>query len=107
MLIKGFGAKRANRLIEKLAETKSQREVAALLAGCENLSPNKLGAIFDTFGDKAADVIKHNPYRLNKVNGLSFTAVEKIAKKLGGNPCSPDRIEGGIIHTGHRTTGRH
>ncbi|GAG55503.1 unnamed protein product, partial [marine sediment metagenome] len=53
--------------------------------------------IYKTYGNKAIEKLKENPYRLvDDVFGIGFKIADRIAQNLGIESTSPTRIKAGI-----------
>ena len=60
------------------------------------VSINKIRKIVDTYGAKATEIVKTNPYNLFRVKGFGFQTVDQIAQKVHTPLNDPLRIEGAI-----------
>ncbi|WAS97608.1 SF1B family DNA helicase RecD2 [Nannocystis punicea] len=57
-------------------------------------------AISQRFGETALNVLRQHPYRLaREVRGIGFITADKIARALGVDLESDERIEAGLFHT--------
>lgn len=57
-------------------------------------------AIVQRFGETALNVLRQHPYRLaREVRGIGFITADKIARALGVDLESDERIEAGLFHT--------
>lgn len=55
--------------------------------------------ILETFPhQKAIDIIKQNPYKLTKVDGIGFLSADVMAKSLGFPESSPERAEAACVY---------
>ncbi len=97
--IKGFGAKRLERLTQSVAETKAVRDVMSIFAGVMDMPMSKAEMICKRFGKDAVDIIQNKPYNLIVIKGLGFKTVELIGKQFNGNPQDSMRIRGAIYYT--------
>lgn len=105
--IEGIGPKRAQTIKEaiehahgKSAKNKKHNEMvrsATIFFGSYGISGWILGTIIRKYGDKAVETIQENPYRLTEIEGIGFARADEIAKKMGVEPDSPNRIKAGII----------
>lgn len=105
--IEGIGPKRAQAIKEaiehahgKSAKNKKHNEMvrsATIFFGSYGISGWILGTIIRKYGDKAVETIQENPYRLTEIEGIGFARADEIAKKMGVEPDSPNRIKAGII----------
>ncbi len=56
--------------------------------------------LVESFGHKAVDILKENPYQLiRKIRGLGFISVDQIAENLGFRKDCHERIMAGILET--------
>lgn len=53
---------------------------------------------YDWYGDSTLDKIKNHPYQLCEVRGVSFNTVDDIAKRMGFDMLSFERIDAGFFH---------
>lgn len=94
--IEGLGKKRAETLHTSWNEHKALQEVFIFLHGY-GISRAYAKRILRTYGHTAMQTIKENPYKLAKdVNGIGFTHADSIAKNLGFQHDSIERIQSGI-----------
>jgi len=55
-------------------------------------------AIHERYGEAAMRMVRESPYRLARdVRGIGFATADRIARALGIDPNSPDRIEAGLV----------
>ena len=72
---------------------------AALLMHSIRLSERVSAAVYKRYGDDAEAILRENPYRLVEDNlGVSFSAADSIAQKLGFGLDSPQRLAAGVEH---------
>lgn len=56
-------------------------------------------AIHDRYGDEALGMLRERPYRLVKdVRGVGFATADRIARTLGLDSESEERLEAGVVH---------
>lgn len=93
-----MGAKSKQALVTGWRDTQSMREVLYFLQA-HNLSVNMSARLYKHYGTKAAEVIRLNPYQLAEdVWGVGFLKADEIARKLGFEPDSYERIKAGLAH---------
>ena len=85
--------------LEKIVSSFQKRQMMHILA--ELLTPYGISyptivRIHRKLGDKAADIIRDNPYSLCKVSGFSFIKADDIALKMGSSLDSDSRIAGAV-----------
>jgi len=74
-------------------------DVRALLATV-SLSATHIQRITKRYGDRTEHVLRTSPYRLtHEIEGISFVAVDMLARKLGRSKLDPHRIRAGIRET--------
>lgn len=93
--VKGISAKKADAIYEAYIEHKGLGEIVKMLAPL-GFSNNKINKIFEKFQDKAMDVIKSTPFELCKISGISFSAVDELAKQCGYPLDADDRCEAAL-----------
>lgn len=72
---------------------------AALLMHSIRLSERVSAAVYKRYGDDAEAILRENPYRLVEDNlGVTFSAADSIALKLGFGLNSPQRLAAGVEH---------
>lgn len=97
--VEGIGA----RTLEKIAghHAKHSGPMAQLEAQLLELDlPVHLaGAIFDRYGDDGINVLRKHPYRLaREVRGIGFATADRVARALGVEPDSAERLDAGVVH---------
>lgn len=96
--VPGVGDKRAEVIGDAWKAHKSVREVMVFLLA-QNISPNFAAKIYKTYGDRAVEVIRENPYRLAEdINLVGFQKADAIARAQGHASDSPFRVRAGLIH---------
>lgn len=64
-----------------------------------DLSPRLASVLARRYGEQAREMLEHQPYRLaREVHGIGFITADRIARALGIEMDSPERIEAGILH---------
>ena len=94
--VSGIGPKTAKKIHESYAE---QAELKDIMLWLESHGiPSTLGAkLFKVYGSLAIEIIEKNPYRLaDDVQGIGFVTADHIARNLGWEADSPDRLEAGL-----------
>ncbi len=79
---------------------KEQFGVRAVMMFCrEFFGPATAVKIYKRWGGSAVDMMKENPYVLcDEINGIGFEKADKVAKSLGLEGNSPQRVRSGIIY---------
>jgi exodeoxyribonuclease V alpha subunit len=56
-------------------------------------------AIFDRYGEDGINVLRKHPYRLaREVRGIGFATADRVARALGIEPDSAERLDAGLVH---------
>lgn len=96
--VKGISLDKAIKIGQAFEEQRGLRNVILFLQEF-GISPALCMKIYKTFGDKAVEEIRQNPYKLSDdIFGISFRTADRIAMKLGIDPESEYRITSGIKH---------
>jgi len=94
--VPGIGPKKAQRIIDAIAEHKSVQKVMVFLQS-HGVSPAYAVKIYRRYGEDAVAIVSGNPYRLaDDVYGIGFKTADKIAAEVGVDAESPHRIAAGI-----------
>jgi exodeoxyribonuclease V alpha subunit len=81
--IKGIGSKRIQQIRESWRQQKAVRDIMVFLQS-HGLGTAHAVRIYKTYGDRALDIVKSNPYRLaDEVWGIGFQTADQLALKLG------------------------
>ncbi len=87
--VSGIGPKRAEMISEAFVQQKSIRDVMLFLQ-THGVSPTYTYKIFRKYGNKAIQVVSHNPYVLaTDIRGIGFRSADKVAGSLGIDMRSP------------------
>lgn len=96
--VPGIGKVRAQKIAEGFQEHKSIRDVMLFLQ-THGVSPTYAFKIFKKYGQRAAEVVRQNPYCLaTDIRGIGFKSADRIAGSLGVDMRSPLRARAGILH---------
>lgn len=94
--VPGIGPKKAQSIVESVAEHKSVQKVMVFLQS-HGVSPAYAVKIYRRYGEDAVAVVSRNPYRLaDEVYGIGFKTADKIAQEVGVDRKSPERVAAGI-----------
>src|SRR5215469_18386835 len=81
--VDGIGPKRRLRITQAWAEGKRVREIMLFLHG-QGASTSKAVRIYRTYGDRAIERVRSNPYILAKdIYGIGFKTADQIAQRVG------------------------
>lgn len=95
--VSGISPSKARAISESFKE---QFGVRAVMMFCRDyFGPATAVKIYKRFGGAAVDMMKENPYILcDEINGIGFEKADKVAKSLGIEGNSPQRVRSGIIY---------
>ena len=94
--IPGLGEKRVEKIKNCWIEQNSVREVMIFLQS-HDVSPSYAQKIFKHYGQQSIVKVQQNPYILaREINGIGFKKADEIAKKMGIDHNSSQRIDAGI-----------
>ena len=96
--ISGIGPHRREKIIAGWAAQKAIRDIMLFLHS-HGISTARAVRIYKTYGDKAIELIRQNPYRLAQdIRGIGFVSADKIAMSLGIEKASLIRCRSGISY---------
>jgi exodeoxyribonuclease V alpha subunit len=94
--VKGIGARRIQRIRESWQEHKAVRGIMVFLQS-HGIGTARAARIYKTYGDRAVDLVRANPYRLTTdIWGVGFKTADELAGRLGIDPTSPSRARAAI-----------
>lgn len=94
--IKGIGPKRIQRIRESWQEQKAVRAIMVFLQS-HGIGTARAVRIYKTYGDRAIDLVRENPYRLaSDVWGFGFKNADQLAQRLGLDRSSPLRAAAAV-----------
>ncbi|GAB4292755.1 MAG: ATP-dependent RecD-like DNA helicase [Myxococcota bacterium] len=100
--VPGIGKKRANAIAVALKKHSDARRILVALMEY-GITPKKAQKIIRFYGEKAAEVLRLDPYRLAEdIPGIGFLTADKIAGKIGVPPDSLQRARAGVIYAAFR-----
>lgn len=98
-MIPGISTKKAHSIHETYLENMGYQN-AMLFFQKYNITPNKILKIYKKYREKCVEIARKNPYQLaNDIKGFGFKTCDEIARKLGLDPHSIERIKSGIVFT--------
>ena len=79
---------------------KAQRDIREVMLFCrDHLGPSMALKIHKRWGGAAIDIMKENPYILcDEISGIGFEKADRVAKSLGLEGNSPQRVRSGIVY---------
>src|SRR5690606_13033686 len=96
--VPGIGAKKAAAIHKGFVRRRSVERVMVFLQG-HGVSPAYATRIWREYGAEAVEVVKANPYRLARdIFGIGFRMADKLARSLGVDEMSPERIGAGLVY---------
>jgi exodeoxyribonuclease V alpha subunit len=96
--VPGIAEKRVAMIERAWAAQKAIKEVMIFLRG-HGVSTTYAVKIYKQYGDKAIQVVSHNPYQLaTDIFGIGFVTADTIARNIGIAPDSDFRYQAGILH---------
>ena len=100
--IKGIGKRKADMIISAWKEGTARRDSMIFLQGL-GISPAYCVKLFRKYEDRAAQIVKSNPYRLAQdIDGIGFLKADAIAREMGFAPDSLERLSAAtafVLHT--------
>lgn len=94
-IIKGMGEVRFKALKDKIIENEHMVQIVAEL-GQFGITPLQMRKIVEKFGANSVQRVTENPYELCKISGIGFLKADDIAKRMGYDLDSPNRIQEAI-----------
>lgn len=97
--VKGISLSKAAEIGRTLFELRKMQDTVLFLQTYD-ISMHLSVKIYETYQNKAKQVLEDNPYKLvEDISGIGFRTADKIAQKLGIPEDSDFRIRAGILHT--------
>jgi exodeoxyribonuclease V alpha subunit len=94
--VKGIGARRIQRIRESWQQQKAVRGIMVFLQS-NGIGIGKAVRIYKTYGDRALELVRANPYRLaSDVWGFGFPSADELAQRLGIDRSSPLRARAAL-----------
>lgn len=96
LAISGLSKKKVDLIYKKFVELIGVREVVMFFQKF-GISPGAAFKAFQQFGISTVKLVQENPYILaERVEGITFQTADAIAKEIGHDPNSYDRVSAGI-----------
>ncbi|MCI0378400.1 MAG: ATP-dependent RecD-like DNA helicase [Gemmataceae bacterium] len=96
--IKGIGPRRVQEIRQSWQQQKAVRAIMVFLHS-HGVGTARATRIYKTYGDKALELVKENPYRLaNDIWGVGFQTADSLAQRLGIDRQSPLRARAALRH---------
>src|SRR5205085_4211137 len=94
--VKGIGPRRIQRIRDSWREQKSVRAIMVFLQS-HGVGTARAVRIYKTYGEKAIDVVRENPYRLaTDIWGVGFRIADQLAERLQVDRHSPLRARAAL-----------
>ncbi len=94
--VKGIGPRRISQIRESWRQQKAVREIMVFLSS-HGVGTGRAVRIWKTYGDKALETVKSNPYRLaNDIWGIGFKTADDLAQRIGIDRQAPQRAEAAL-----------
>ncbi len=104
--ISGIGEKKAEQISAAFEEQREIRDVMVFLQTYD-ISVTYAIKIYRRYGQAAVPIIKENPYCLaSDIDGIGFMTADRIARSMGVDQCSPNRISSAIKYVLAQAVGR-
>lgn len=92
----GIGFTKAQKISANLQGFHEIQRIIVFLQGL-GISPTYAMKIYRQYGQKAAEIVRENPYQLaDQIIGIGFKTADQIAQSLGIEPDSSYRIQAGL-----------
>ena len=95
--IPGISEGKLKKIQESYLANRGARDVVAFLVP-HGITPNRAVKVYQAFGKESMDILRHHPYRLCEVAGIGFLTADQIARSLGLDPRSPERVDAALLH---------
>src|SRR5699024_7491754 len=96
--IPGISAGKLKKIQESYLANRGARDVVAFLVP-HGVTPNRAVKVYQAFGKETMDILRRHPYLLCEVAGIGFLTADQIARSLGLDPRSPERMDTALLHT--------
>jgi exodeoxyribonuclease V alpha subunit len=97
--VPGLGGKRIEQIRAAWSRQKSIQSLMIFLQG-HGVTPAQAVRIYQAYGEKAAAIVRQNPYQLARdIPGIAFATADTLAGRLGVDKEAPQRLEAGIEFT--------
>ena len=97
--VSGIGEVRAAQIRTSWAEHQGLHDLMVNLQGEAGLSPRQAQKVFQSYGTKAWETVRQDPYSLAQdIAGFGFQRCDRIARSLGIAPDAPERLRAALLH---------
>jgi exodeoxyribonuclease V alpha subunit len=96
--VRGIGPERQKRIAAAWSDQKAVRAIMVFLQS-HGVGTARAVRIYKTYGERAIDVVRENPYRLaHDISGVGFKTADQLAARLGIDPRSQIRAQAGLAY---------
>lgn len=96
--ISGISQTKLKKICDSYLANRGARDFIAFLTPY-GITPNRAIRLYKEYGNEAMDIVKQHPYKLCELAGIGFKTADKIAKNMGFDVLSAERISQGILYT--------
>lgn len=93
--VPGMTTLAAEHLIARWQVVKAYYRTVEFLADA-GVPRNRVAQVWQVFGDDAEEVLSRNPWALVRIDGITFTQADEVARKLGLDSTDPARLAGAV-----------
>src|SRR5262249_39730633 len=94
--VRGIGPRRIQQIRESWRQQKAVRDIMVFLHS-HGVGHGRAVRIWKTYGDKALELARPNPYRLaNDIWGIGFRSADDLAQRMGIDRQSPQRAQAAL-----------
>ncbi len=97
LTVPGISEKRLKKIVDSYLASRGARDVIAFLAP-HGISPNRAVKLYQEYGTETMDIVRKHPYRLCEISGIAFLTADKLAKSMGIDPKSPERVDEALLY---------
>lgn len=96
--IHGISEAKLDKICESYLANRAASDVIAFLVP-HGITVNRAIKLYREYGSKTMEIVKEHPYTLCEMAGVGFFTADKIAKSMGFDELSTDRVDAGILYT--------
>jgi len=96
--ISGISEKKLEKIKNSYLAYRGARDLVTFLTPF-GVTPARAVMIYEAYGSNALSIAKEHPYRLCEMHGIGFATADRLARKMGLDPRSTERIEAGVVHS--------
>jgi len=95
--VPGLAKFSATHVAERWAATRTFFQTLGFLSDL-GLPPGKVRQVWRTFEDEAEKILSSNPWELVRIEGITFSNADEIARRLGLDLTHPNRMRGAVLY---------